>query len=53
MIPENYDGILGVTGTLEKLNDQMLGKLKSHNLNVLTKAPSIFGQSQVTFSNKD
>ena len=44
-----YDKIMGVTGTLKSLHEQMKQNLSGYNLNIKTFTPSIFGQSNISF----
>ena len=45
-----YQRILGVTGTLRSLHEQMKKTLGDYKINFQTFTPSIFGDSRLTFN---
>ncbi len=48
-IPKHFDTILGVTGTLNSLTDFQKAAIKCYGIDTLTRTPSIYGNSQMTF----
>ncbi|KAL4512826.1 hypothetical protein ABPG72_017511 [Tetrahymena utriculariae] len=49
LIPETYSAILGVTGTLQSLNQQMKQCLQKYNISTEVYIPSMFGDSKLDF----
>jgi hypothetical protein len=48
-IPKVFDTILGVTGTLDSMTDFQKAAIKSYGIDTLTRTPSIYGNSLMTF----
>jgi hypothetical protein len=48
-IPKQFDTILGVTGTLNSLTDFQKAAVTSYGIHTLTRTPSIYGTSLLTF----
>ncbi|KAL4481681.1 hypothetical protein ABPG74_007770 [Tetrahymena malaccensis] len=53
LLPETYQAILGVTGTLQSLNQQMKQCLKKYNISTEVYIPSMFGSSKLDFKEGD
>ncbi|KAL4481675.1 hypothetical protein ABPG74_007764 [Tetrahymena malaccensis] len=53
LFPFSYQAILGVTGTLKSLNQQMKQCLKKYNIQNMIYIPSMFGDSKLQFNRGD